>query len=187
MNEYETNLQKEIKIYRGNRATLDQLRDLAANIGDQGCLAEAHILVELLHHPDEIVRYHATISLGFKLKFKDASSSFVKMMEADPDVDCRDAAAGALGVLWRDSRNNFIIEQLSRVALEDTNEDIQKAAYFALIIVNGISDGEYLQMLKHNRPSVDRYLVGGIRADAAKRRDQGTKCTEATPENSILG
>ncbi|HZB87334.1 MAG TPA: HEAT repeat domain-containing protein [Terracidiphilus sp.] len=167
MNDAGNDLKREIEAFRDGRATLDQLRDLAAGIGRQHWLTEAPILVELLQNGDEIVRYNAIMSLGFELKLHVVTDSLIKMVEEDPDGDCRDAAAGALGVMWRSSKDHRIIEQLSKVALEDSDEDVRKAAYFALIVVNGISDEEYLEMLRHKRAEVNWDKVAAIRAEIA--------------------
>lgn len=162
MDNPESALQEEIRSFCEGTLSLDQTRNLAARIGDMKYVAGAPVLLQLLQHKDEIVRYHAIMSLGFNLRFKDGTSALVQVLKGDPDEDCRDAAAGALGALWRNTKDRQIIEDLANAALEDSDEDVQKAAYSSLIAVNGVSDEEYLEMLRQERKPVDPRRVDSI-------------------------
>jgi hypothetical protein len=131
------------------------LRDLAARIGDQKYLAGGPCLILLLRHDDPIVRYHAVVSLGFDLRFKAATDALIDILEGDPDTECRDAAAGSLRAIWQNFRERWIMQRLSKAALDNPDENVRKSAYFALIVVNGISDEEYLELLQHDRRPVN--------------------------------
>jgi HEAT repeat protein len=155
-------IEQAVRSFQTDSANLEQLRDLAARIGDEAYSEGAPVLLQLLQHEDAIVRYHAAVSLGFELKVKPATETFISMLLEDEDEDCRDAAAGSLRVLWKNSNDFRLLKILSQVALEDQDEHLRRSAYFALIAIHGIAPEEDLQILTQGRPPVDSDRISRI-------------------------
>lgn len=159
-----TKLPDMLEAWRQGRASIPEVRSLAADIGNQHQYFEPGLpaLMELLNHDDEIVRYNSAMSLAYEFHFAPAASRLLAMLAEDPDDDCRDMAAGAIGNICHDGREPQVLFTLGKAALEDPDEGVRVTAYRAPLRVNGLSTDEYLQSLKEQNLSVDRNRVEKI-------------------------
>jgi HEAT repeat protein len=161
-------LEKALQNWRHDKCSLDELRMLASDAGKQCFEAAIPALVQLLDHEDEIVRYHAVMSLGFNLKYKPASNKLLTMLMKDTDEDVRDAAAGSLAQLWEGTKNRHIIESLAKVALEDSDEGVRKSAYKAMLIVSGVPHQERLHLAVQENISVDPVRINTVLTEISR-------------------
>jgi hypothetical protein len=81
------------------------------------------------------------------------------LLVEDPDEDCRDVTAAGLGYLFSKSHDCSLISLLSRVAVNDSDEDVRRSAFSALLRVSGHADEEQLLL---QRPPVDKATIGRI-------------------------
>lgn len=162
MEQLDDSLERALEDWRQGRASLDQTRKLASELGERRFEAGIPALVQLLDHDDEIVRYHAAMSLGFDLDYRPATNKLLTMLAEDSDEDVRDCAAGALRALWQGSKDRNVLGALAKSALNDPDEDIRKSAYNALLIVNGVPREEHLELITGGGLPVDRQRVESI-------------------------
>jgi HEAT repeat protein len=162
MNELDNDLDVALETLQLGRASLDQVMKLSRDIGQRHLERGIPVLLELLDYDDEIVRYNAAMSLGFKLHYKPATSKLLAMLSGDVDEDVRDVAAGALRSLWPNTRSPQILMALANAALNDPNKGVRENAYLALLIVNGVSSEEHLRLLKSSSLPVDPERVKSI-------------------------
>jgi len=168
MEQPDNSLEQALEKWRQGRASLEDVRSLVVDTGNQHFLPGIPALVQLLDHEDEIVRYHAAMSLGFDLHHKPATDRLLAMLAKDSDEDCRDAAAGALKILWQNTKDPRVLNALAEAALNDSDEDVRSSAYEALIIVNGVSREEHLRLVTSPRPQVDPGRVKAILAEISQ-------------------
>jgi HEAT repeat protein len=169
MNNPKNDVEAMLKKFRQGEASVSETRSLAAEIGNRHIESGANDLVELLNHDDELVRYNAAMSLGFELHYQPATDRLIAMLECDVDADCRDVAAGALRTIWQNSKKWQVLASLGKAALADADEDVRKAAFLALLIVNGVSQEQHLEFLTHGqRPQVDVDRVKAILAENSR-------------------
>jgi HEAT repeats len=162
MSELEDELDLALEDWRQGRASLDQITKLSREIGQRQVERGIPVLIQLLDHEDEIVRYNAAMSLGFDLHYKPATNELLAMLSGDEAEDVRDVAAGALRSLWGNTRNAQVLTLLASAALNDPDEGVRKAAYMALLVVDGVSREEHLQLLRRERLPVDQERVKSI-------------------------
>jgi HEAT repeat protein len=155
-------LDEALEAWRQRRASLAEVRSLAAAIGNQHYAPGIPALVQLLNHEDEIVRYNAAVSLAFEFHHTPAGEKLLSMLEKDPDEDCRDVGAVAMGTLYESTRDRRIMAALAEAALNDSDEYVRASAYKSLQIVNGVSRDERLEMLRDQSLSVDPARVQAI-------------------------
>lgn len=155
-------LEEVLKKCEEGRCSLDELRTLAAEAGKQRYQAAIPALLQMLDHDDEIVRYHALMSLGFNLKYQPATDKFLLMLVNDKDEDVRSAAAGALAQLWEQTKEHHLIKVLAQAALGDADEGVRKESYRAMLIINGVTNEEHLHLLVQARISVDPERINDI-------------------------
>jgi HEAT repeat protein len=158
----QSNLERDLESWRQGCASIDQIRSLAADLGNQHYTAGISALMLLLDHGDEIVRYNAVNSLAFEFHHKPAADRLLAMLADDPDDDSRRVAASALGALFQNSRNHRILAALGNAALNDPEEYVRSSAYKSLRIVNGLSRDEHLEVLRDQSLSVDPARVQAI-------------------------
>jgi HEAT repeat protein len=168
MEQLDKNMERALEDLRQGRSSLDQLRKLAGELGERHFAAGIPALVQLLDHDDEIVRYHAAMSLGFDLKYKPATNKLLAMLAEDTDEDVRDVAAGSLRTLWQDTKDRRVLEALAKAALSDPDEDVRKSAYKAVLIVNGVPREEHLQLLTGESLPVDPVRVQTILSESSR-------------------
>ena len=164
----ENEIEQDIALWKKGELSTNLLRTLPSRIGRAEYREGISVLLELAFNRDAIVRYNAVMSLGFKLRFRDATDVLIKVLKDDSDIDCRDAAAGALGAMWRNTRDRRVVEKLTQIVLNDKDDDVRKAAYSSLITVDGISDEDYLEMLQNDRQPVNSTRVASILAGYAQ-------------------
>jgi HEAT repeat protein len=162
------NLEEALERWRKGGASLDEVRALSRDIGKQQFAPGIPVLIELLDHEDEIVRYNATKALGFGLHHKPATDKMITMLGADADEDVRDVAAGALSTIWQNTREPRTLKALANAALTDPDEDLRNRAFQALLIVNGVSKEEHLDLLTSEKLEVDPTRVKAILAEISK-------------------
>ena len=159
-------LRRILDAWKEGCASLDEIRDLAADLGNAHYAHGIPALLELLDNGDEIVRYNAINSLGFEFNHKGAIGKLILLLQADPDADCRDAAAGALGNICQNSGDTRVMSALARAARGDQDEGVRRGAYKALIIVNGVSRDEHLRLVKTMSLKVDKNHIQEMLARA---------------------
>ncbi len=164
-----TTLEQALDNWRQGRASLDEVRSLAADLGNQHFLPGIPAALELLEHEDEIVRYNAVMSLAFEFHHTPAADKLLAMLAGDPDEDCRRVAAGALGNLCQNTKDRRVLQALAKAALNDSDEDVRSSAYEALLIVNGVPRKEHLRLLTSDKNlQVDPDRVKTILAEIAQ-------------------
>ena len=168
MENLDNSLQQALETWRQGRASLDEVRALAADLGNKHFSPGIPTLVELLDHEDEIVRYNAVNSLAFEFQHKPAADRLLTMLGEDADEDCRRVAAGALGNLFQNSREGRVLAALAKAALNDPDEDVRRSAYKALLITNGVSREEHLEILRSQTLLVDPARVKAILAEISR-------------------
>ena len=114
-----TNQEHALQKWRKGQASLEDVRALSHGIGKQPFEPGIPALVQLLDHEDEVVRYSAAKALGFDLKYKPATDKLVVMLEQDADEDAKDVAAGALKVIWQNTKEPLILKALAKSALTE--------------------------------------------------------------------
>ena len=127
--ETQTNLEQALESWQHGRATLEHVRALAADLGNEHYAPAIPALIQLLDHDDEIVRYNAVMSLAFEFHHEPVANRLLAMLADDPDDDCRGIAAGALGSLFQNSRDLRILVALGCAALNDPEEYVRSSAY----------------------------------------------------------
>jgi hypothetical protein len=156
-----------LELWSSRRASLEEVRALAAEIGNQHWARATPVLIELLSHEDAIVRYNAINSLSFELNERLAEQKVLNILGSDQDEDCRRVSAGALGYLFQNTRNREVLTALANAAMSDSDDDVRGAAYKALLIVSGVSREEHLELLRKEVVNVDpervRSIVGKLR------------------------
>jgi HEAT repeat protein len=160
--EPQKNLEQALESWQHGRESVEQVRALAADLGNEHYAPGIPALIQLLDHDDEIVRYNAVMSLAFEFHHKPAANRLLAMLADDPDDDCRGTAAAALGSLFQNSRDRSILVVLGRAALNDPEEYVRSSAYKSLKIVNGVSREEHLELLRNQSLSVDPARVEAI-------------------------
>jgi HEAT repeat protein len=160
--EPQKNLEQALESWQHGRASLEHVRALAADLGNEHYAPGIPALIQLLDHDDEIVRYNAVMSLAFEFHHKPVANRLLAMLADDPDDDCRGIAAGALESLFQNSRDRRILVALGRAALNDPEEYVRSSAYKSLQIVNGVSREEHLELLRSQSLSVDPARVEAI-------------------------
>lgn len=159
------NLQQALDKWQKGHASLDDIRAMTRELGNQHFEEGIPALSQLLDHEDEIVRYNAAMALGFELRHRPATDKLLVMLAEDADDDVRDVAAGALRTIWQNARDARVIKALGKAALNDTDERVRQAAYKALLIVNGVPKEEHLQLLTGGSLAVDPAKVQAITDD----------------------
>jgi HEAT repeat protein len=168
MDQLDNNLEQTLEEWRQGRASLDQIRKLAGEVGEQHFEAGIPALLQLLDHDDEIVRYHAAMSLGFDLNYRPATNKLLVMLVEDTDDDVRDVAAGGLRTLWQGAHDPHVLAALAKAAMNDPDDDVRKSAYKALLIVNGVPRDEHLQLLTGGSLPVDPARVKSIMTEISR-------------------
>lgn len=163
--EMQKNLEQALESWQQGRASLEEVRALAADLGNEHYAEGIPGLMQLLDHDDEIVRYNAVNSLAFEFHYKPAAEKLLAMMAGDSDDDCRRVAAGGLGSLFQNSRDRRILAALGHSALNDPEEHVRSSAYKSLRIVNGVSPDQHLELLRDQSLSVDPARVESILTD----------------------
>jgi HEAT repeat protein len=146
-----------IQIDRLDRGQLliDEQRSLAADLGSLTDATSEAILISLLGNSDPIVRYNAIIALGFDRGVRLASPILIRMVEDDPDEDCRSASASALGHMFQNTKDRDMLQVLSAAALHDPDDEVRRSAYRGVLIVSGVSPEEHLSLLRDEALLVD--------------------------------
>jgi HEAT repeats len=158
----EDNLERRLADWKDGEMSFEETSDLAREIGKRKLLSGVPLLLKLLDYPDCIVRYNAILALTFRLHQKSATEKLLSMAANDEDEDCRDAAAAGVGHLFQNSRDPRILAALGKLALNDPNENVRRSAYTYLLIVNGVSNEEHLNLLRDTSIETDPQVVEQI-------------------------
>lgn len=156
--------------WRKGQASVEEVRSLAADLGNQHYDPGVMDALELLTHEDAIVRRNAAMSLAYEYRYKPATEQLLTMLAVDPDNDCREVAAGGLGNLWQNSKDRRVLIALGKAAIEDPDEYTRSTAYEKLLIVNGVSREEHLKLLtRQGNLPVDTVRVNEILRDVYRK------------------
>jgi HEAT repeat protein len=161
-------LKKALDAWQQRRASVEEVRSLAADLGNQHYAAGIPTLLQLLSHEDDIVRYNAANSLAFEFRHMTAAEKLMSMLAHDQDDDCRRVGAAALGNLFQNSKNPRVLTSLAEAALKDADEYVRSSAYKALQIVNGVSRDEHLELLRSENLAVDATRVCSIMGEISR-------------------
>jgi HEAT repeat protein len=161
MGETEDKFERQLADWRECQLSLEDTRDLARELGQRKFERGVPILLKLLDDSDYIVRYNAVVSIGFDLHQESAAKRLLVLAENDEDDDCRRAAA-AVGNLLQNSRDPRALSALGKLARSDPDEDVRRAAYKSLLIVNGVTQEEHLNLIRDNSIEVDAEIVEQI-------------------------
>jgi HEAT repeat protein len=163
------NVEHGLDDWSNNRASLEEVRSLAADLGNQHFEAGIPAAIQLLDHQDEIVRYNAAMSLAYEFHYAPAVEKLLMMLTQDPDEDCRMVAAGGLGSLCQNSKDRRVLQVLGKTALNDPDEDVRNSAYQAMLIVNRVSREEHLRLLTSRKgQQVDQAKVKAILSEVSR-------------------
>jgi hypothetical protein len=162
MEHLDKDLQRALEDLRMGRASLEEVRSMAADLGNRHFASGIPDLVQLLEHEDSIVRYNAVNSLAFEFHYKNVADRLLAILARDSDEDCRRIAAAALGDIFQNSRDRRALSALANPALYDLDDDVRKSAYKALLIVNGVSQDEHVELLRSQTLLVDAARVKAI-------------------------
>ncbi len=160
--EPQKSIQQALESWQQGVASPEQVRALAADLGNEHYSQGIPALTQLLDHDDEIVRYNAINSLAFEFHHKPVFEKLLAIMSGDPDDDCRGAAAGGLGALFQNSKDRRVLGALGYSALNDPDELVRSSAYKSLQIVNGVSRDQHLDLLRNQSLKVDPARVESI-------------------------
>lgn len=139
---------------------------LAADLGAANYVEAKSDVEALLNHKYPLVRFNALATLAYEWGESSSTGRIMEIAVADPDQDCRRQAAGALGSLFRGSRNAEIADLLVGIARnEDEANDVRAFAYTATLDVIGIA--------RSVQPNPTRLTVGSeeLRALRDQLRD----------------
>jgi len=161
MDKNEKNLEASLENVRNGAASVEDVRSVAQDLGAYRYIPGIPLLVELLDHEDEIVRYNAAGSLGSNFIYRPATGRFLTMLADDPDEDCRSVAASSLASLWHDTKNHIVLVALAKSSLDDSDEYVRDSAYHALLFVNGLPKDQR-QSVFQSSPHVDPDRVKAI-------------------------
>jgi HEAT repeat protein len=151
MEKSDDNLDKRLGAWRRGAASVDEIRQLAADLGKEDYEPGVPGLMALLDHNDRIVRYNAGVSLAFRMHHLLATGRLLRMLVEDSDEDCRSMAAEGIGSMFRGTLDPGILTALGRAALEDPEEYVRDSAYLGLLRVNEISVEEDFLLLNGGR------------------------------------
>ena len=155
-------MKQALENWQQGRSTLDEIRTMASDLGNQHFAPGIPVLIQLLDYDDEIVRYNAVNSLAFEFHHQPVVAKLQTMLTKESDEDNRRIAAAALGTLCLNSKNRSILKALANAALNDLDDDVRRSAYEALITVNGVSREEHLRLLTGGSLPVDQARVQTI-------------------------
>lgn len=161
MDENARNLEASLENWRKGGAPVEDVRSLALDLGAYKYMPGIPVLVELMDHEDDMVRYNAAGSLATDFKYMPATAKFLTMLARDRDEDCRSMAASCLSTLSPDTKDHIVLAALAKSSLEDPDEYVRDSAYEALLIVNGVSREQHLSFFR-NSPHVDPDRVKSI-------------------------
>jgi hypothetical protein len=146
-------LRQKLTLLRKGRLGNDDIAAAVADFGQQNFLEAKGDVEELLQHPDSIVRYNAMGALAYEWGTCSVPERIIDILMTDEDEDCRGQAAGALGSLFRDTRDNRTMHVLSSVVQDpDQRDDLRSFAYTAFLDVVGIP--------RANQPNPVNLVVG---------------------------
>jgi HEAT repeat protein len=153
--ELDKTLSAMLEHWQYGQAPAEEIRKLASELGNRHYEPGISVLLQLLRHEDELVRYNAITSLAFEFHYLPASDELLKMTAQDNDADCRRVAAAAIGNLQQNTNDRRVLTVLAERALTDPDEYVRSSAYKALQIVRGVTREEHLKLLRDERLEVD--------------------------------
>src|SRR3984957_14853344 len=119
MDENARRLEASLESWRKGVAPVEDVRSLALNLGAYKCRPGIPVLVELMDHKDDMVRYNAAGSLATDFHYVPMTGRLIKMLASDPDDDCRSMAASCLASLCHDTKDHVVLAALANASLED--------------------------------------------------------------------
>ena len=150
----------QIERFEKGQLSIEEQRNLAADLGSLTDMKSQATLISFLGNEDPITRYNAIIALGFDRGVRAVSSTLTRMLESDPDEDCRSASAAALGQMFQNTNDQSVLQVLGSSALHDSDKAVSRSAYKAALIVHGVSPEEHLALLRDEALAVNREKVG---------------------------
>lgn len=131
---------ERLDLFRRGELTTPETADFAADAGKENYIEAEPEVNRLLDHADPIVRYNAMASVAYEWGRSSRSDRIREILETDSDSDCRRQAAGALGSLFRDTRNEEVLAALVRSAKNVSEEmHVRAFAYTGALDVIGVS------------------------------------------------
>jgi len=152
-------IQNQIKQLRTGLLSSEKIRKLPTEIGRANWKAGIPTVLDLAASSDHIVRYNAIMCLAYAFEYREAKTDLVRLLKDDPDDDCREAAAGGLGFLFRRTQDCSLMKLLGKVACSDREEYVRETAFTALLRISGRADEERI-LTEH--PRVDEDVIEDI-------------------------
>lgn len=164
MDKKEKNLETSLENWRSGAASIEDVRFLAQDLGAYLYRPGIPVLIELVDHQDDMVRYNAAASLAMNHVYLPATGRLLTMLASDRDEDCRSMAAFCLASLRHDTKDQVVLAALAKASLEDPDEYVRDSAYHALLFVNGLPE-ERRHGVFQDHPHVDPDRVKSILAE----------------------
>jgi len=155
-------LERSLDAWKRGSLSVEEIQQLAADLGAQDYEPGVSALLALLDHNDRIVRYNAGVSLTFDMRYLLATGRLLRMLVEDTDEDCRSMAAEGIGSMFRGTLDPGIVTALAKAALEDPEEYVRNSAYLGLLRVNESSLGRDFRVIDAGNVRVDPQHVRAI-------------------------
>jgi hypothetical protein len=132
-------LKDRLRLLRNGLLSDWETAALAADLGSANYIEAKPDVESLLNHESPLVRSNALATLAYEWGESSNTGRILEIALSDPDRDCRRQAAGALGALFRGSRNREVTGLLASMARnQDEADDVRAFAYTATLDVIGI-------------------------------------------------
>lgn len=133
-------ISSRLDLLRKGQLTLREIADFAADAGTENYIEAESEVNGLLDHAGPIVRYNALATLAYEWGRSSRTDRISEILTSDEDHDCRRQAAGALGSLFRGTRDKRVLEALV-TTVKNTAEpmDLRGSAYASALDVIGVS------------------------------------------------
>lgn len=129
-------LSDRLALLRSGKLSSREIAEAIADFGSENLVEAKPDVERLLDHKDEIVRYNAIAALAYEWGITSRNKRIVEILLGDPDRDCRRQAAGALGSLFRNTKDRDTSRTLADVVLNEGEErDVRAFAYTAFLDV----------------------------------------------------
>jgi hypothetical protein len=117
-----------------------EIRNFAADAGDENYIEAEAEVERLLDHQDPIVRYNAMSTVAYEWGRSSRADRLLEILFTDDDRECRVQAAGALGSLFRGKGDRHVLDALVGTARNPREPgDVRAFAYTAALDVIGVS------------------------------------------------
>ncbi len=155
-------LHQRLRLLREGLLSESETASFAADAGSENFIEARKEIEGLLYHTSPIVRFNALATLAYEWGIASDPSRIVDIALSDADRECRRQAAGALGSLFRGTKNAETLHCLASIAARvEELPDVRAFAYTAALDVLGVP--------RSAQPVPTRLIVGEEELSALKR------------------